>query len=229
MRRLLALGLALLAAPAGAQITTGGCTGPNPSVADETNRALAERHRGLLSRLYSAGGVGVGPAVGAGEVLRSATFEGGYQFDSGDAVAFVTSARTALLRDPVFGTVDVTSGQAVSVGAQYVVGLGRFAPRSAVARRAEFGVGVVAADYGEGGVAAVELSPRVLVPLASFLSAPVGLHVSQPVGGYEGARTYVGLSIGLRTQYVPPSRLVLDCEGFPTGGDDLRRTGFGPR
>ena len=218
MRLLLALGLALLAAPVSAQVTSGGCTGPNPSVADETNRTLAERHRGLLSRLYSIGGVGVGPAVGTGDVLQSATFEGGYQFDSGDAVAFVTSARTALFRDPVFGGVDFEGGQAVSVGAQYVVGLGRFSPRSAVARRAEFGVGVVAADYGEGGMAALELAPRVLVPLTSFLTAPVGLHVSQPLGGYDGARTYVGLSVGLRTQYVPPSRLVLDCDGFRTSG-----------
>ena len=219
MRRALALAALaalVLAVPAAAQ--TGGsadCVGPNPSMAEQNRRALEERHRGFLSRIYALSTVGIGPDVGGDALMRAATFEGGYQFDSGDAVAFVTSARAALLRDPVFGELNPESASAVSGGVQYVVGLGRFAPRSAVARRAELGLGLAGTDYGGGGVVTAEVHPRVVVPVSSFLSVPVGLQISQPVGGgYEGARTFVGLSVGLRSQYTPANRLVLDCGGF---------------
>ncbi|MDT0633024.1 hypothetical protein RQM47_09005 [Rubrivirga sp. S365] len=204
------------AAPVGAQVSSPGCPGPGPSVAGETTRALQERHRGLLSRLYSIGGVAVGPEVGAGGVLQAATFEGGYQFDSGDALAFVGSAGVPAFRDPVAGTFDA-GGATTSVGLQYVAGLGRFVPASALARRSELGVGLAASAVGESGGVVAQVAPRVVVPLASFLSLPLGVQISQPLGGYEGARTFVGLSVGLRTQYVPPSRRVLDCDrtGLP--------------
>ena len=216
MTRALALAALVLAAPVAAQTSRpADCVGPNPSMAEQNRRALEERHRGFLSRLYALSTVGVGPDVGGSALMRAASFEGGYQFDSGDAVAFVTSARAALLRDPVFGDLDPESASAVSVGAQYVIGLGRFAPSSAVARRAELGLGVAGADYGGGGVVTAEVHPRVVVPISSFLSVPLGLQISQPVGGgYDGARTFVGLSVGLRSQYTPANRLVLDCGGF---------------
>lgn len=219
MKRLLLLAAALLAAPGvDAQIRTGECQGPNPSVADDTNRMLAERHRGLLSRFYSVGTVGAGPAVGTGDLMQMAAFEGGYQFNNGDAFAVTSSVRTALLRDPVFGEINPETGQGVYVGFQYVAGLGRVAPSSALARRSELGVGLSTSDYGGGGVVAAELNPRVVLPLTAFLSVPVGVQISQPLSGYDGARTFVGLSLGLRTQYVPPSRRALDCDGFHGSG-----------
>ena len=211
------LAAVLAAPPAVAQVGTGGCPGPNPSVADQTSRMLAERHRGLLSRLYTIGSVAAGPSPGTGGLYSAAVAEGGYQFDSGDALALVSSVSSPVFRDPSTGRF-TADGVETTLGLQYVAGLGRLAPRSAVARRAEVGVGLAASTAGESGVVVAQFAPRVVVPLTAFLSAPVGLQVSQPLGGYDGARTFVGLSIGLRTQYVPPSRLVLDCDGFSGSG-----------
>lgn len=202
---LLALVLAL---PATAQVVPDEVPDHNEPFAERVRKDLVERHRSFLSGLYSEGTVAAGPVVGSPLAHGSATLEGGYRFDSGNAVALVTTVQTPLGLNPVTGDpLDDVTGY---VGGQLGLALRRVAPGAAWARRAELGVGVGAAFFGGSAAPVVHLAPRVVLPLTPTLSAPVGLRVSQEIGGDVGRGPFVGLSVGLRRIWADQARMVLE-------------------
>ena len=218
MRPLLlaALTFAASAAPAVAQVIPDEFPDRTEPVTDRVRRQLVERHRAFLSGLYAEGGLAAGPVVGTPALYGSARLEGGYRFQSGDAVAFVTSFRT-----PLNGGLDVVPGvpglgggdaqaMTASLGVQGAVALRRLAPESDLARRADLGLGVGTAVFGSDVVMAIEVVPRVAFDLTPTLSLPVGLRLVQEVGGAARGGPFVGLSVGLRQIWADSARMVLE-------------------
>ncbi len=209
MRVLLVLSL-LLSAPLAAQVIPDDFPDQTP-MSDRAQRDLVERYRGFLAGLYSEGTLASGPVVGVPALYGSATVEGGYRFRSGDAVAVVTSFRSPLGVEPLAGAVagGVADELLGTVGVQGTLSLHRFSD-AGLARRAEIGVGLGTSFFGSATVAAVEVLPRVAIPLSPTTSLPVGLRISQQISGPGVQGPYVGLSIGLRRIWADEARMVLD-------------------
>ena len=210
--RLVLLVLAVATAlPAAAQLVPDEFATADDSFADRARRDLVERHRGFLSGLYAQSSVTAGPQAGAPAIVAGGALEGGYRFDSGDAVSVVSSYLTPLVNpsvNPLDGPVDVQG--AVFLGAQAVASLARFAPGSALARRLEVGLGASALFSGGAAVPALEVAPRFVVPLSVVTSLPVGLRVSHELGEGTGRGTFVGLTVGVRRIWADEARLVLE-------------------
>lgn len=195
--------LAIAGVPLAAQIVPDEFPDQTP-MGERVQQDLIERYRPFLSGLYSEATVASGPVVGVPALHGSATVEGGYRFDSGNAVAIVASARSPLGVETVDGDLDPLTG---SLGVQAAFALRRVSP-SALAQRAELGVGMGASFYQGRTVAAVELTPRIAFPLTPTLSVPVGVRLSQTLG--DGRGPFVGLSIGLRRIWADQARMVLE-------------------
>ena len=209
MKTLLALSL-LLAAPLAAQVIPDDFPDQTP-MSDRLQRDLVERYRGFLAGLYSEGTLASGPVVGTPALYGSATVEGGYRFRSGDAVALVTSFRAPLGVDAFAGAVGngVADELVATLGVQGALSLRRFSDAGPM-RHAELGVGLGTSFFGSATVAAVEVSPRVAIPISPTTSLPVGLRISQQISGPGVQGPYVGLSIGLRRIWADEARMVLD-------------------
>lgn len=207
---LLALAFAL---PAAAQVVPDDFPDHTEPIADRVRKDFVERYRPFLSGLYGEGTVAAGPVLRAAGVYGSATAEGGYRFDGGTSVSVLASFRTPLGADPL--AVDPATGGVPgdgltgSFGAQVGLALRGLAPRSRWARRAEVGLGAGAAFYEGGAATTVHVAPRVALPLTPTLSVPVGLRLSQEIGGPEGRGPFVGLSLGLRRIWADEARMVL--------------------
>lgn len=197
----------LLALPASAQLVPDEFPDASESMADRARRDLVERHRGFLSGLYAESGIAIGPQAGAPSVLAGGSLEGGYRFRSGDGIALLSSYRAPLQGTPLGD--EATAGVAL-LGAQAIVSLGRVAPGSELARRAEVAVGMTALFDDDATIPTVELSPRVAFPLTPVLSLPVGLRISHELGDATPRGTFVGLSIGLRRIWADEARMVLE-------------------
>lgn len=200
----LALATAL---PAAAQLVPDEFPTADDSFADRARREIVDRHRDFLSGLYAESSVTVGPQAGAPALVAGGSAEGGYRFRSGDAVAVVSSYLTPLVNPLV---VPVNAQGSALLGAQAVVSLRRFAPSSALARRAELGLGASALFSGGETVPALEVAPRVVIPLSPVTSMPVGVKVSHELGAATGRGTFVGLSVGFRRIWADDARLVLE-------------------
>lgn len=209
MTRFLALALLVgLAFPAFAQVVPDEFPEPGEGPADRSRSDLVERHRPFLSRLYVESTLAAGPALGTPTTFGAAVVEGGYRFDSGDAVSLLTSvtAPITLARAPGEPVV----GAGVALGAQYALSAARFAPSSGLARRTEVGLGVGYVSYDEAAVWSLDLAPRVTFPLTPVLSVPVGVRVSQEIGSDLSRGTFVGVSVGLRRIFADEARMVLE-------------------
>ena len=197
-----------LAMPAASQTVPDEFPEHSEPMIDRVRKDFVERYRPFLSGLYSEGTLAAGPVVGSPLAHGSATLEGGYRFDSGDSVGLLTSVQAPFGLNPVSG--EVSDDLTGFLGAQVGLALRRVAPEAAWARRAELGLGAGAAFYGGAVATSVHVAPRVAVPLTPTLSLPLGLRVSQEIGGPVGRGPFVGLSIGLRRIWADEARMVLE-------------------
>ena len=197
---LLAALAAALAFPAPAQVVPDEVPDSGEPFADRARREVTERHRPFLSGLYAESAFAVGPEVGGPALFGSALAEGGYRFDSGLALGAVVAARAPLGVTPL-GEPD---------GASARLGVGLAVPVGGRSRRFEVGVGGGVLVSERATAFSVEVAPRVVLPLTPVLSVPVGLRVSQEVGGAVGRGPFVGVSLGLRRIWADDARMVLE-------------------
>lgn len=208
--------LLALAAPALAQVVPDEFPEPTEPFGDRSNRELVERHRAFLSGLFASTAFAVGPQVGQPFLYGAATVDGGYRFQSGDALAVHTTLQSPLDRSALSGA--ATGRISGTLGAEAILGLRRFAASGSPLERAEVGVGLGVSVYeaaedsrvGSLVLPSVSVTPRVTVPITPVLSMSVGLRLSQEIGADAQRGPFVGLSVGLRRIWADEARMVLD-------------------
>ena len=208
MRALAILLLVALAAPLGAQVIPDEFPRPGDPLADRTVRDLEERHLGFLTRFYSVSDASASPAYNDFGAAVATNVEIGYQLLNGDAIALFGTLETELARaviDPVF---DVPLGSAV--GARYVLGLERFAD-GGLYENAEVALGATQFTGFVSGTA-LDLAPRYVFPSGKPWRYVVGVQARHLVQASDERqrRWFVGPTFGVRFQYVPKSRIVLE-------------------
>ncbi|WP_412063561.1 hypothetical protein [Rubrivirga sp. IMCC45206] len=194
-----------LATAASAQIIPDEFPTDEPMI-DRTKRELTERHRPLLSGLFATSTLSAGPRLAQPELFAAVGGEAGYRFGSGHAVALSVAVQAPIQSAPGagLGEVDDTAG---ALGLEYLHGLRRVGTRT-VGR--ELAVGAGASFYGDGTVARLAVSPRIVVPLSPVLSAPVGLTLAQEIGDAARPGPFVGVTVGLRRIWADRARMVLE-------------------
>ena len=214
-----------LALPAAAQVVPDEFPDADEPLIDRTRRDLVERHRPFLSGLYTSSSFAAGPQVGEPVLYGAAVVDGGYRFDSGDAIALQAVVQSPL--DRAFFQDPASDRLAGAFGLEGVVGLRRFAAPGSILERAEVGlaVGLTAYDVASDGPDGADLygdtpgtlvtpfvsvSPRVALPLTPTLSVPVGFRIGQEIGAAGRRAPFVGLSVGLRRIFADEARMVLE-------------------
>ena len=197
----------VLAAPATAQVVPDEFPSPEP-YADRIQRDLVERHRGFLGGLYAESAASVGPQVSAPDVLWATRAEGGYRFRSGLALGALVQYQAPLGADPLAGQ-PVGAAALLGAGVSIPVLWGEASGRRE--SRVELGFGS-SAFFADGATAfALDVTPRVVVPLTPVTSVPVGLRVQQAVGGdLPTAGPFVGITVGLRRIWADEALMVLE-------------------
>ncbi len=194
-----------LATAASAQIVPDEFPSDEP-MSDRTQRELTERHRPLLSGLFASSTVSAGPRLAQPELFAAVGGEAGYRFGSGHAVAVTLAVQTPLQpsTDAALRDVDETTS---ALGLEYVHSL---RPVRTGATGRELAVGAGASFYGDGTVARLSVSPRIVLPLSPVLSAPIGVTVAQEVGDAARPGPFVGVTVGLRRIWADRVRMVLE-------------------
>ena len=208
MRALLVFSTALFALASSAQSIPTSFPTPGESLEDRNTRDLEEQALPFLSRLYAESSVAASPAYGDLRPTIATVLEGGYTFRNGDAISAFGRLETGLVPEPGGPVTDATLGS--GIGVQYVLGLGRLAPRVGLAQHAELGLGASTYTGALDGTS-VEVSPRYVIETGKPWSYVLGARVRRTVAGGEalGRAWFVGPSVGVRLRYVSPSRMVL--------------------
>lgn len=207
MRVLAVLLLVAFTVPLGAQVIPDEFPRPGEPLADRTVRDLEERHLGFLTRLYATSDATASPAYSEFGVGVATNLEVGYQLRSGNAVAVFGTLEAELGRALGNPALDAQTGSAL--GARYVLGLGRF-----VDENAEVALGVTQYRGALQGTA-VELAPRYVFPSGKPWRYVVGVQarrIAEASGDRPVRQWFVGPTFGVRFQYVPASRMVLESD-----------------
>ena len=208
MRALAIVLLAVVAAPLGAQVIPDEFPRPDEPLADRIVRDVEERYLGILTRFYSSTDAAASPAYGDFGAAVATSLEIGYQLRSGDAVSVYSTLETEMWR-PEEARVLPVGG---ALGARYVLGLGRFADDAAF-ENVEVALGATRFTGFVSGTA-LDIAPRYAIPSGKPWRYVVGLQARHLLDESSDAlpqrRWFVGPTFGVRFQYVPESRIILE-------------------
>ena len=181
---------------------------PGESPADRVKDRLIERHRGLLSRLFTDAMVDVSPLSGYA-LGYQASLNAGLDLSGGDAVFLSVATRTMPVQPDAEGLAAELGGPMAYVGAGYEVNGSRFLGQTPTGRRTDvrFSAGVLS---GEVSALAVDVTPIYHLLRGASWSVPVGIRVGGALftgGGARVLQSTIGLSVGMRWHWAERERM----------------------
>lgn len=200
--------LALMAAPAAAQAVPDNIPDvPGESPADRAQERFVERHRGFLSRIFTAGSFDAGPLPRDGLGYQT-NVRVGLDFRSGDAMFLAINSRMLPDRDPQYFD---NQALVVYAGVGYTLSGTRFLGSSEAGQRTalstELGVW-----SGEASLVALDVSPTYEILRGASWSVPAGVRFSLArISGPDATvvHPFVGLTIGAKLYLFARERVEL--------------------